>query len=106
MTVKDNNIILNRNFMVRKLDLLETWNPMSQSIAIFSREPIVSSSSKSHEKLTWIRRIRDAKRLDTLDSGSECRVLLPYRDSIFQQPTYQLLRGNIYVAAIRMSDHT
>ncbi|RYR74314.1 hypothetical protein Ahy_A02g008985 [Arachis hypogaea] len=37
----------------------------SQSITIFSREPDVSSSSKSYIKLGWVRRIRDAEPLDT-----------------------------------------
>ncbi|XP_057739745.1 protein MAIN-LIKE 1-like [Arachis stenosperma] len=40
----------------------------SQSIAIFSREPIVSHSSKSYIKLGWVRRIKDAEPLDTEES--------------------------------------
>ncbi|XP_016198992.1 protein MAIN-LIKE 1-like [Arachis ipaensis] len=37
----------------------------SQSIAIFGREPVVSSSSKSFTKMGWVRGIRDAEPLDT-----------------------------------------
>ncbi|RYR30792.1 hypothetical protein Ahy_B01g055563 [Arachis hypogaea] len=40
----------------------------SQSIAIFGRKPVVSSSSKSYIKLAWVYRIKDAKPFDTLDS--------------------------------------
>ncbi|RYQ85517.1 hypothetical protein Ahy_B10g105085 isoform B [Arachis hypogaea] len=40
----------------------------SQSITIFGREPVVSSSSKSYIKLGWVRRIRDAEPLDTGES--------------------------------------
>ncbi|KAL4315036.1 hypothetical protein AHAS_Ahas15G0144900 [Arachis hypogaea] len=41
---------------------------VSQSIATFGSEPVVSSSSKSYIKLAWVHRIRDAEPLNTLDS--------------------------------------
>ncbi|KAL4371522.1 hypothetical protein AHAS_Ahas06G0174200 [Arachis hypogaea] len=40
----------------------------SQGIAIFGREPLVSHNAKSYIKLGWVRRIRDAKPLDTEES--------------------------------------
>ncbi|RYQ84627.1 hypothetical protein Ahy_B10g104072 [Arachis hypogaea] len=40
----------------------------NQSIAIFGREPVVNQSSKSYIKLGWVRRIRDAELLDTVES--------------------------------------
>ncbi|RYR23592.1 hypothetical protein Ahy_B03g068798 [Arachis hypogaea] len=40
----------------------------SQIIAIFGREPEVSSSSKSYIKLGWVRRIREAELLNTEES--------------------------------------
>ncbi|RYR55296.1 hypothetical protein Ahy_A06g030534 isoform A [Arachis hypogaea] len=40
----------------------------SQSMAVFGREPVLSSNSKSYIKLGWVRRIRDAEPLDTEES--------------------------------------
>ncbi|QHO30719.1 uncharacterized protein DS421_8g235610 [Arachis hypogaea] len=40
----------------------------SQGIAVFGRVPSVSQNAKSYIKLGWVRRIRDAKLLDTEES--------------------------------------
>ncbi|XP_072076751.1 protein MAIN-LIKE 2-like [Arachis hypogaea] len=41
---------------------------VNQSLAIFSIEPQVNSSSKSYINLSWVCHIRDTQRLDTWES--------------------------------------
>ncbi|RYQ97258.1 hypothetical protein Ahy_B08g093285 isoform B [Arachis hypogaea] len=78
-------IVMIRGYYPLLSALVERWRPEThtfvlpvgevtvtlediQSIVIFGRKPIVSSSSKPYLKLAWVRRIRDTEPYDTLDS--------------------------------------
>ncbi|RYR04000.1 hypothetical protein Ahy_B06g083500 [Arachis hypogaea] len=58
----------------------------NHSMAIFGSKPVMSSSSKSYIKLSWVRHIRDTQPLDTWDSVQlyvRCHILCLLGTTLF-----------------------
>nr|XP_025624708.1 protein MAIN-LIKE 2-like [Arachis hypogaea] len=74
----------------------------SQSIAIFGREPVISSSLKSYIKLGWVRRIRDTEPLDTKESIKRyirCQIFCLLGSTLFTDKSTAYAHTNIWAYA-------